>query len=380
MKILNKVTPEKIGVNVAFKNMKNDHTLEIKDIVNVNENYPYVTRILLSLFNEGRLSNIEDIKVEKNYGYITQIKYKDGNYRITYGSDVGINSGSSEELAKDKGYTKFILKDIGINVPKGEEFLLPWWVDTIRESQAKRGNNNIKTSDKAVDYVYKELGFPVYVKSVNGSKGLDVYKVQDENELNEIFSIYNEKKVKVAIIEEVIAMPDYRIVILDGELISAYKRIPLTVIGNGESNIKQLLENLQIQYDKEGRDTRLDSNDIRIIKFLKDKGLELEYIPSLNEKLTLMAVSNLSAGGTSKDVTDSIDKKWISLSSYIAKNFNLRLCGIDISCEDITSPDSEYSILEINSSPGLDHYASSGEKQRKIVEELYIKVFNAIKH
>lgn len=31
-------------------------------------------------------------------------------------------------------------------------------------------------------------------------------------------------------------------------------------------------------------------------------------------------------------------------------------------------------ILEINSAPGLDHYATSGAQQKKIVEDLYLQV------
>ncbi len=65
-------------------------------------------------------------------------------------------------------------------------------------------------------------------------------------------------------------------------------------------------------------------------------------------------------------------------ASTIANNFNLRLCGVDLACADITDPDSDYSVLEVNASPGLDHYAASGAKQHQIVRDLYTKVFNAL--
>ncbi|MCL4393136.1 hypothetical protein M1145_03265 [Patescibacteria group bacterium] len=348
-----------------------------KDILN-KENYSYVTRSLIRLFNNGRLTNVSDITVESNYGYVTQIRYKDGSCRITYGNDLGINSGSSGDLTKDKGYTKFMLRNLKVNCPNGGEFLLPWWADTIRKSQEKHGNNNIKTIDQIAAYIQENLTYPIYVKPVNGSKGTDIYKVQNNEELDEIIAIYNEKRVRVVIIEENIAMPDYRIVILDGKLISAYKRIPLKVKGNGKNSIEKLIIDLQKQYQLEGRDTLLNPNDTRIIQYLRDIGLNLDYIPSLAEIVTLLPISNLSAGGTSADITDKIHPKWVKLAKYIAKNFNLRLCGIDIACNDITSTNSRYSVLEVNSSPGLDHYASSGEKQKKIVDDLYVKVFNAM--
>jgi D-alanine-D-alanine ligase-like ATP-grasp enzyme len=351
--------------------------MSIKNILS-RENYPYVTRSLVRLFNEGRLDNIKDITIEPEYGHVTRIEYKNGSCHITYGADLGINSGASSSLSKDKGYTKFYLRDIGVNCPAGKEFLLPWWVNKIRPSQEKRGNNDLKTTDQAASYIRDTIHYPVYVKPVNGSQGVDVYKVGDDKTLNEIFTVYEEKKVRVAIVEESIMMPDYRIVMLDGQLISAYKRIPLAVVGDGESSIEKLISNLQEQYILEGRDTKLDSNDDRIIKYLENLGLNLQHIPSLSEKITLLHISNLSAGGTSEDVTDIIDHRWIKLGKYIAKNFNLRLCGIDIACDDITSSESQYSILEVNDSPGLGHYASSGSKQKRIVDNLYVKVFNTV--
>jgi len=115
--------------------------------------------------------------------------------------------------------------------------------------------------------------------------------------------------------------------------------------------------------------------DIRITKHLKKQNISLNYIPANNENVTLISVSNLSAGGTSTDVGDIISPRWVDLAVKIAKNFNLRLCGVDLACKDITSANSEYSVYEVNAAP--DHYASSGDNQKRIVDELYIKVFNA---
>ncbi|MEI6054310.1 MAG: hypothetical protein WCQ49_03010 [Candidatus Saccharibacteria bacterium] len=340
------------------------------------KHFPYVTRSLIRLFNEGRLSKIRGIKIEPEYGYVSRIEYKNGTFRVTYGGDLGLNSGASEDLAKDKGFTKFLLRNIGINCPKGEEYLLPWWDEIVRSSQQRRGNNNIKTTDQAYAYIDKHLKYPIYVKPINGSRGNDVYEVDNEKELKEVFSIYERKMIRLAVVEETIKMPDYRIVILSGRLISAYQRIPLAVTGNGTDNIEALVNKLQEKYFKEGRDTKLDAHEPRIIKNLKKIGLNLDYIPKLDEVLTLASVSNLSAGGTSLDVSKTIDQKWVDLAIKVSKNFNLRLCGVDLACLDITSAESPYSVLEVNAAPGLDHYASSGEEQKKIVDDLYVQVLN----
>ena len=59
----------------------------------------------------------------------------------------------------------------------------------------------------------------------------------------------------------------------------------------------------------------------------------------------------------------------------------LRLCGVDLMiADDIGKPPRKYWVLEINAAPGLDHYASGGKEQRRIVEELYLEVLIAMEH
>jgi hypothetical protein len=341
------------------------------------EHYAYVTRSLIRLFNSGMLPNVANIDVEPEYGYTSRITYDDGSHRVTYGNDLGLNTGAAEDLAKDKGHTKFLLRTIGVDCPKGSEFLLPWWADAIRESQSRRGNDELRTTDQAFGYVLKHLGYPVYVKPVAGSKGLGVRRVDSEPELQEAFDELEESRSRVAIVEESIAKPDYRIVVLDGELISAYERVPLAVLGDGTHTIADLVDRLQQMFRVQGRDTTLSMSDPRILKTLNKLGLDAASVVPKGKKLTLVDVSNLSAGGTSLDFTKTISERWVNLARYVAHNFNLRLCGVDLACDDIELPAGDYSVLEVNSTPGLDHYASSGEDQLRIVDELYAKVLNA---
>lgn len=340
------------------------------------EHYSYVTRSLIRLHNEGRLTNVESLLVEPNYGYLARIQYNDGSSRITFGNDLGLNTGTSSELARDKGYTKFMLKNMDVKVPEGKDFLMPWWAETIQESQKAKGHELTNTDDEAPRYIDETIGYPVYVKPVAGSKGGDVYRVENSDELQEIFNLYNEKQIRLAVVEKAVSMPDYRIVMLDGELISAYQRVPLAVEGNGVDSIETLVGDLQKKYEQEGRDTRLSVADPRIQRYLGQKGLNTLFIPKSGETQPLASISNLSAGGTSIDVTDTIAPEWVALSKKIASGMNLRLCGVDLACEDITSGGADYSVLEVNSAPGLDHYAMSGEAQRRLVDELYVSVLN----
>lgn len=341
------------------------------------DHYPYITRSLLELYDEGALPNVTDVVVESEYGYVANITYDDGSHRMTCGNDLGLNGSAAGDVARDKGHTKFFLRAWGIECPDGEEFLMPWWADTIRQSQVARGNTTIKTTNSAQEYIESTHGYPVYVKPVDGSKGAGVYKVHSANELPNILESYAEKRVRVAMVEESINMPDYRIVTLDGELISAYRRIPLAVTGNGKDNVRTLLEAVQQRYFEEGRDTRIDPNDPRILAQLRKQAVDFDHVPAAEAEIVLASISNLSAGGTSEDVSDRIAQRWVDLTAYVAKNFSLRLCGLDLACNDITNEHSDYSVIEVNAAPGLDHYASSGEEQSRKVRELYARVLNA---
>jgi D-alanine-D-alanine ligase-like ATP-grasp enzyme len=348
--------------------------------IQIPEYYSYVTRSIMRLHQQGRLTNVTNINVEPEYGYTTRLEYDDGSYRVTYGNDLGLNTGAASDLAKDKGHSKFLFNSIGVNHPKGKEFLLPWWSEEIKESQLRRGNTSMRTTDHAAGYINSELKYPVYVKPVSGSKGLGVFRVDESSKLQEVFDSYDTERVRVAVIEEAIAMPDYRIVILDGQLISAYQRKPLSVTGDGDRTVAELLRDKQEQFILEGRDTRIDMEDPRIALELGKHGLNMASQLTVQQEYILSSVSNLSAGGTSVDVRHQLAEHWVDLAVYIAKNFNLRLCGVDLACEDITQSGENYSVLEVNAAPGLDHYASSGAEQQKIVDDLYTKVLNAYPH
>ncbi|HKX73054.1 MAG TPA: hypothetical protein VJM32_03510 [Candidatus Saccharimonadales bacterium] len=327
---------------------------------------------------KGLLTNVVSVDIEPDYGYVARLTYLNGLHRITYGNDLGLNNAAACDLAKDKGHAKFMLRTIGVECPAGDEFILPWWEEMIGQTQRERGNTSLRTTDDIPDYIEQQMGYPVYLKPVSGSKGGDIFTVQNRAELEMVVELYNEKRIRVIVVEAPVKMPDYRVVVLDGELISAYRRVPLTVVGDGVHTIKELLAQLQQRYDDEGRDTQLNPDDERIRRHLAQDNMTVTDIPEAGRSLVLVPISNLSAGGTSEDITDSIHERWTNLAAQISENFNLRLIGLDLACEDITSPTAKYSVIEVNSSPGLDHYALSGDAQKELVDQFYIKILNAL--
>lgn len=72
----------------------NNH--ELNDVIENREHYSYQTKLLIDMYNAGKLPEVENITVKPRYGYVASINYRDGGTRILYGHNSGFNAGSSE--------------------------------------------------------------------------------------------------------------------------------------------------------------------------------------------------------------------------------------------------------------------------------------------
>jgi D-alanine-D-alanine ligase-like ATP-grasp enzyme len=131
----------------------------------------------------------------------------------------------------------------------------------------------------------------------------------------------------------------------------------------------------QREFRTNGRDTRLVLDDRRIAAKLKRAKRSLASVPLKGETVFLLDNANLSSGGDARDVTAAMHPEFKKLAITLTRDMGLRLCGVDLMIDgDIAHKPDRFAILEINSAPGLDHYATSGETQRQIVEDMYLEV------
>lgn len=350
----------------------------LEGIIETRKHYTYLINILIDAYNAGKLPEIKDIIIEPEYGYVASIKYNSGERRILYGHDPGFNSGSAERLANDKGYTKFLLRENGINCARGSEFLLPWWADMLRQSDRQQFNHSMRDTKEALGYIDKSLGFPVYVKPSRGSQGVGVARVETAEELDKLLNQYNEERVKVAVIEEELKMPDYRILVFDDEVVNAYERRPFSVKGDGASNLKQLIDLKHKTLVDSGRDIHFERQLPIIMNKLRKMGLSMTDIIPEGADVRLMDISNLSAGGTPVDVGEVMHQRWRDLAVRVARIFDLRICGVDLACKDITQSDSEYGVIEVNATPGVKQFMASGVAQQEKLEDIFVKFFRTL--
>ena len=224
----------------------------------------------------------------------------------------------------------------------------------------------------------QKLGFPVIVKPNTKSQGSGVAKVYNKQEFMRAVS---RCKDSVFLVQEVVVGNDYRIVVLDNRVVSAYQRIPLHVVGDGKTSIQRLLEKKQKEFKRIGRDTTIPIDDIRITYTLKHLSFSRNSVPKKCECIQLLANANLSTGGDAKDVTKDIHPQWRKFAVQLTRDMGLRYCGVDLIVQGaLSEPPNSFVVIEINAAPGLDNYASIGKEQKNIVEEIYTKVFKAMLH
>lgn len=309
------------------------------------------------------------IILEPEWNIVGQITFKSGRHSYFRYNTVDLNPLGSSEIAKDKDFANFFMKLMGYPVvPGSETFFSDRW------SKAVGSPRNI---DAAYRYA-RSLGLPVIVKPNSGSQGKGVALVHNKREfyraMRAIFEID-----RVALVQHPVHGKDYRIVVLDKKIISAYERIPLSIVGDGKSIIGNLLKKKQQGFVASSRDTRIKTRDPRMVEKLGHQGLSFRSVLAKGKRVFLLDNANLSAGGDSVDVTKDMHPEFGKIAVKLTKDMGLRLCGVDLMIDgDISQKPATYWVLEINSAPGLDHYARSGKVQEKIVKNLYLEVLKSM--
>ncbi len=318
----------------------------------------------------ARLAKRAGVKVllEPRFGYAGQIIRKDGSKSYFRGSNFDLNGQGAAEIAQDKDYANFFLASMNYPVIEGRAFFSPRW------SRVVQMRNSVREA-----YAYaRRLGFPVIVKPNKLSQGSGVTKVHNRREFFQAAQAIC-KKDSVFLIQRLVSGRDYRIVVLDDKVMSAYERLPLQVVGDGRATIAQLLVRKQRQFARSGRDTVINQVDFRITNHLRRAGLTRRSIPAKGQIVTLLDNRNLSSGGDALDVTKQIHPSFRKLAVQLVRDMGLRYCGVDLMVDGrLTEPVGRYFVIEVNAAAGVDNYASSGAKQRRAVEAMYLKVLRAL--
>jgi len=305
------------------------------------------------------------VELEPEYRFAGELTFPNGKRHLFRNTNLNINPAGSTEIAKDKGYTNYFLRKHGFRVPEGRSFFSP-----------RLNRNLVKGKRRGIgDAVLfaEALGLPVFVKPNNLSQGTLVTKIYDSKDIPSVArAIF--RRTNVMLVEECCQGRDYRVVVLGDSIISAYERIPLSVIGDGRRSIDELIFEARKDLTGLGRpNSEINPTDWRIDLRLAHLGINRSNVVTQGQRLRLLDNANLSSGGNSIDVTQDIHPSFVDIAIRAAKVLGLRLAGIDIICDElsVSALNQTWGIIEVNAAPGLDNYASLGEDQAKRVKGLY---------
>jgi cyanophycin synthetase len=145
----------------------------------------------------------------------------------------------------------------------------------------------------------------------------------------------------------------HRLLYLDGELLDAVRRRPPTLIGDGRSSIRALIdaENARRVEARGRRGLALLRIDLDLLLALEAAGLTLRSVPGTGEKVRVKTVSNQNRLEDNERVTVSPELE--SMGALAARTVGLRLAGVDV----VTPDGSRGFVIEVNGTPGFNQHA-----------------------
>lgn len=270
------------------------------------------------------------------------------------------------EIMALKDLTKLLLARAGLRVPKGKlyqsiEAALADWPEYFL--QLKNGGSLIVKPNAC--------NFGIAVSKLDGEKR-DAGETKDETKretpsedllkqdflqaLEQAFA--NDQNI---LVEEFISGEEYRFIVIGGKFRAVLQRIPANVCGDGTSSIAELVAEKNRDPWRLGEQgahisplERLELNETEL-EVLREQGLSSRSIPSGGETIFLRHNSNISTGGDSRNMTDSVHPGYARICERAAQALGAQICGVDLISADIYADpaQTEHAIIEANFNPAI---------------------------
>jgi cyanophycin synthetase len=255
-------------------------------------------------------------------------------------SNIAVDTASNKEL------TNRLLHEVGIPVPRGV---------------------TVRNADDAVRES-RRIRYPVVMKPLDGNHGRGVcINLKDEAEIREFFDVaMTESRAGIVVVESFVEGLDYRILVVNNQVVAVAERVPAHVVGDGDHTIEQLIEitnnDPRRGVGHEKILTRI-SVDSQTLETLERNGLTLTYVPDNGQVVPLKRTGNMSTGGTSIDRTDDIHPDNEEIARQAAMVVGLDIAGIDFIVPDISKSirQSGGAIVEVNAGPGFRMHTNPTE-------------------
>ncbi|MCP4441071.1 MAG: hypothetical protein GY810_19275 [Aureispira sp.] len=303
-------------------------------------------------------AGIKYTNVDQETGLVVHIEKNGKHLVVTSKINYPLNSNAANSTVRDKEWASLHLKQHGYNVPKGCLFFV---VDEYK---------NFKTTGRSLEAAIKyaeELGYPVFVKPNRGAMGKLAGLVHTDDELKAHFEAIA-KADYAALVQEPIAIPEYRLFVLGDQVEFTYRKSRPEIIGDGASTIEALVD----LYNK-GRKKKIGETDLFLQEQFTQFDLTWDTVLEQGICIGLSPNSNLNAGGKIVDYDESVRPVLNKWASDLIKVFGLEMAGVDVFGESLDNPE-DLIVLEINGVPSLSSIYDGGHQDK--VLDLWEKMLN----
>jgi cyanophycin synthetase len=250
------------------------------------------------------------------------------------------------EISCDKEDTHNLLRDLGLPVP--EQTMVG------SEGQAVRAA--------------RRIGYPVVLKPLDANHGRGVsINLTDDDQVAKGFEVaLKSASGRHVLVESFIEGMDHRMLVVDGKLVAAAKRVPGHVVGDGKNSIEALVDMVN-QDPRRGIGhekvlTRLEL-DHQANELMRKAEMSATTVLPDGEVFFLRSTANLSTGGTAIDVTDTVHPDNRQMAERAISAVGLDVGGVDFLIMDITRSykDIGGAIVEVNAAPGFRMHVAPSE-------------------
>lgn len=283
---------------------------------------------------------------------ILRLTSTSGKSVFIYKASTPLNFQAAVSMSKDKREVHRLLEPMGLPVPV-----------QIRV-------RNLQTELIPFFNQYKRI----VIKPADSHGGKGVSVLPKESELELAFARAR-KESTIVLAEQYVMGQNYRFLVLDGKVLAVAFRKPPTVIGDGKTSIAILFEDFNTENKANGIPRVPDKP--RTWEIVAKQGFSREDILPTGQELQLRFTANLSLGGTVNDVSKLCHDSYKKLASNAANALGLRLVGIDLIAEDISTPGKPVFVIEANAAPGLRiHYKCAEGAQLDVAAPIISAIHN----
>ena len=240
------------------------------------------------------------------------------------------NNATASTLASDKYFTNTILERAGIATLGGEYFFLHDRHRAHRPAGHERGD--------ALDY-FRKLGGTAFVKPLTGSRGDFAQGLHDEaalaRYLDEVSHYYD-----AVLIQPIVSGSEYRVFLLDDEVLYTARKYPPFVLGDGARPIRALLA---------AHNQALQVRGLSAVTVTDD--MSLDSVLAKGERWDIPGRMNLSAGGTMV-LENPPSAAALELARRAARALGLRVAAVDL-FTDAGGEAEATGIIEVNANPSI---------------------------